>query len=212
MGTSVSKASSSTGFEKWEVGLLERMFHDLSTRSHGKKIDKTTFMQIFKLPGMMGERLFDVLDQDKSGKINFDEFLKAMKIYSRGTFEEKMSLFFDMYDLTGDAYIHKDELKLMLYSLMTPVHSVMDSDLSLKDSEEYAVQVESIVQKTVDDAFGSCDPSKSGKLTRDQFKEWLLDNPAIMEVLCLDNGSGLFDLEIGKLVDCQQLGLCASDA
>lgn len=50
------------GFEKWELGLLEKMFEDLSHRSPGKNIDKLTFLHLFNLPGMVGERLFAVFD------------------------------------------------------------------------------------------------------------------------------------------------------
>jgi hypothetical protein len=42
---------------------------DLAARSivdgkkNNKAIDKTTFLKVFKLPGMLGERLFDVFDR-----------------------------------------------------------------------------------------------------------------------------------------------------
>jgi hypothetical protein len=47
---------------KGELGLLEKMFTDLARKTQGKAIDKATFLQLFNLPGMVGERLFAVFD------------------------------------------------------------------------------------------------------------------------------------------------------
>jgi hypothetical protein len=63
MGNAVASPTTTTrGFAKWELGLLEKMFADLSRKTQGKAIDKATFLQLFNLPGMVGERLFVVFD------------------------------------------------------------------------------------------------------------------------------------------------------
>lgn len=49
-------------FGKDELCLLDSMFQDLARRSPGKTIDKATFLQLFNVPGMLGERLFHVFD------------------------------------------------------------------------------------------------------------------------------------------------------
>ncbi len=49
--------------------MFDRTFQDLAARStvdgkrNNKAIDKINFLRLFKLPGMLGERVFDVFDQ-----------------------------------------------------------------------------------------------------------------------------------------------------
>lgn len=40
---------------------------DLAARSPGATMDKNTFLQLFDIPGMLGERLFSVFDSKKTG-------------------------------------------------------------------------------------------------------------------------------------------------
>lgn len=55
-----------------ELSLLDSMFRDLASRSHGSTMDKATFLALFNLPGMVGERLFAVFDRKKLGVIDYE--------------------------------------------------------------------------------------------------------------------------------------------
>ena len=49
-------------FSSMELHMLRKSFSNLAQRSPGKTIDKDTFLQFFPLPGLHGERLFEVFD------------------------------------------------------------------------------------------------------------------------------------------------------
>ena len=46
--------------------------------------------------------VFDVIDEDKSGSIDFEEFIHALSITSNSSLEEKLEWAFMLYDLDND--------------------------------------------------------------------------------------------------------------
>jgi hypothetical protein len=62
-------ARSAAAVDENELAMFDRTFQDLAARStvdgkkNNKAIDKINFLRLFKLPGMLGERVFDVFDQ-----------------------------------------------------------------------------------------------------------------------------------------------------
>ena len=69
-----------------ELDILDQVFEDLASRSptnatfyhdsNIEKIDKITFLKFLKLPGMIGELLFDVFDKDKTQDLDYNQFVK----------------------------------------------------------------------------------------------------------------------------------------
>jgi serine/threonine-protein phosphatase 2B regulatory subunit len=178
MGNSGLSGVELRDFDRWELGLLEKMFRDLAKRSPGKTMDKATFLALFKLPGMLGERLFRVFDQKKNGVIDWEEFLDGMKVYSRGSIDEKLTMLFKMVDLAGDNVVHPDELSTILSSLLSP--SLLLDAASI--SEERVMETQAAVQVIVKNAFETCDPEGTNNLSFDQFRRWLEMNPEISDV------------------------------
>lgn len=102
-----------------EVRMLRILFQDLSARSPGEAIDKTTFLQFFTLPvlfpqGLLGERLFDCFDRHKNSAISFEDLICGLGRCVKGTQEERLKVLFSLYDLKGDGYIDKVELLAMV--------------------------------------------------------------------------------------------------
>ena len=97
--------------------VLDELHKGLASRSAGPTTDKRTFLQFFDYPGMFGERLFKMFDQNKGGTIDREEFMTGMAWYLNGTTEQKIRLLFKIYDLTDDNHISHLELQTMLYSL-----------------------------------------------------------------------------------------------
>ncbi|KAL7676118.1 hypothetical protein ACOME3_002375 [Neoechinorhynchus agilis] len=59
-------------------------------------------------------RIFDTFDSDKSGYIDFDEFIVGSTLANNGSVREKLQLVFKLYDRNRDGYITRGELRNML--------------------------------------------------------------------------------------------------
>lgn len=66
------------------------------------------------LPGLIGERVFNIFDTDKDGFSNNKEFLDAScRILSR-SFEDNLKFVFDIYDFDGDGSISREDIRTLL--------------------------------------------------------------------------------------------------
>lgn len=185
-------------FDDTELSLLDGLFTDLAKRSPDKTMSKATFLSYFNLPGILGERLFQVFDVKKTGVIDFEEFVMGLASYTKGSIEEKMTFLFKMYDLDGKKEVNPNELSTMLYSLVTPTTTLFcDPEMLLSDNgtenglirldddnlTHAAEMTRTLVSKIVDDALKSCDTNHSGTLDIEQFTNWLTQNPQVIEGL-----------------------------
>ena len=95
---------------------LREVYFDLVKRSTdpNKGIDKSTFNSYYKLPGIIGDRLFQVFNKSKSGFINLEEFIYNMKTLFCSSFDEISKIIFQFYDFNNNGEITKEDIRIAI--------------------------------------------------------------------------------------------------
>lgn len=111
--------------------------------------------------------VFRTFDSDKSGFIDFKEFMYSLSITSRGNLEEKLEWAFKIYDVDGDGYVTKYEMEAIIRSVYK---MYADSRMGKKETPE---------QRTAR-IFEKFDLNKDGKLTMEEFKTGARSDPFLV--------------------------------
>merc|ERR1719334_2693353 len=151
-----------------------------------KTISKKTFLEVFRLPGFLGQRLFEAFDTKKTGNIDFGEFVSGLAGYVRGTTRDKMNMLFTLFDLDSQGFITRNDLQSVLFSLITPAIAFLPVDNAEAKKEALSYQSQDVVDKInqmVKEAFDECDHIKSGGLDPRQFRQWCGNHPEVLQGL-----------------------------
>lgn len=91
-------------------------------------LTKEEFQKIYRQffpfgdPSSFADYVFNVFDADKSGSIDFKEFICALSVTSRGRMEDKLDWAFQLYDIDGDGKISYDEMLKIVEAIYKMVH------------------------------------------------------------------------------------------
>ncbi|KIM46297.1 hypothetical protein M413DRAFT_65187 [Hebeloma cylindrosporum] len=188
MGKSQSKLSQeqladlqkNTYFDKKELQQWYKGFKKDCPSGH---LDKAEFSRIYKQffpfgePAEFADYVFNVFDADKSGHIDFKEFICALSVTSRGRLEEKLKWAFQLYDIDKDGTITYDEMLQIVKS----IYKMTGEMVKLPQDEDTP-------EKRVDKIFRNMDKDKDAQLTYEEFVEGSKQDPTIVQALSLYDG------------------------
>jgi len=170
----------STYFDKKEIQLWYKGFLKDCPLGY---LDQTEFTKIYKQyfpfgdPSTYSEYLFNLFDDDKDGKIYFNEFLKALSISSRGKVDEKLKWAFRLYDLNNDGVITEEEM----LSVVSAIYEMIGAMISLPTDEDTP-------EKRVKKLFALMDKNNDGVVSEEEFKEGSINDKTILKSLQVYDG------------------------
>lgn len=181
------------------TGFLKDCPSGMLTKEEFQKIYRQFFP--FGDPTSFADYVFNVFDSDKSGSIDFKEFICALSVTSRGKMEDKLDWAFQLYDIDGDGQISYNEMLQIveaIYKMVSILHARIRACVpgSLTDPP-FFVQVGSMVklppdedtpEKRVSKIFRMMDKDENGSLDMAEFKEGSKRDETIVSALSLYDG------------------------
>lgn len=168
-------------------------------------LTKEEFQKIYRQffpfgdPSSFADYVFNVFDADKSGSIDFKEFICALSVTSRGKMEDKLDWAFQLYDIDGDGQISYNEMLQIveaiykMVSLSSPPFQQLYDDCILKERLQVGSMVklpkdEDTPEKRVKKIFKMMDKDENGSLDMAEFKEGSKRDETIVSALSLYDG------------------------
>jgi len=144
---------------------LKNKFRSLS--GEDQLIDKQEFFDGLEVSNRsLSDRLFDLFDKDKNGRIDHDEFLSTIETIILGSKKDKIKFAFNLHDLDDSGFIDKKELKILI------VQSFIQNNLDFDDFQ---------LSLLVDEIFFKADIDKNDKIDFNEFLIIAKDFPDFME-------------------------------
>lgn len=136
---------------------------------------------------------------DKSGKIDFKEFLQAINITSQGTPDKKLEMAFRMYDCNGDGSIDETEMRRIIsvsycrlkikrkkYSCIYFLKAIYELIGDEIDKQERQIEAEERAMNI----FTMMDKNSDGILSREEFIDGCLNDEQLYQLLTQSNRLG----------------------
>ena|SRR6218665_1541510 len=114
----LSDLSQETSFTEEEIDQWYKGFIKTCPSGRLKKAEfQKTYCGLFPQGDatLFAGHVFRTFDADKDGEIDFREFLTLLRVTRRGSLEERLRWIFDIYDIDGDGYITRDEMKEVIH-------------------------------------------------------------------------------------------------
>jgi Ca2+-binding EF-hand superfamily protein len=172
----LEKLQEMTHFDQKELTAMYKQFRKETPQG---AINKSEFKEVMKQMGVVDnflqDLIFNVFDGNKDGTINFQEFVRALSVMTRGTPDEKLDFAFQMYDINNNGYITKDDITRIMDSFYKLVGPLVTFSGKKYESHE----------QLVEEFFELMDTTGDGKITLKEYKEGAMKNPDIIQGLKL---------------------------
>ena len=100
------------GFQSY----LRQVWKDLSGREEDKDkgLNKIMFSKYYELPGIISERLFSVLNSNKTNYLSCNDFIEGMVNLFSGNLDKLIQFIFKFYDFDKDGKVSKEDIRIVL--------------------------------------------------------------------------------------------------
>merc|ERR1712029_408482 len=173
--TSVDEMAEETKFSRSEVKFLYRAFKQECPNGI---IDEDTFKEVYENIFPLGDAskyahlVFKCIDKEDTGGITFGDFMEFLSVMSKGSTQEKILWSFDFLDLDKNGFIEKQEMLKVLeavYEMVVPGNNVSQSEVSTQAEIQFA----------------KMDANKDGIVTKQEFLNYCLNNPTVIQSMCV---------------------------
>lgn len=103
-------------------------------------IDYAEFSEIISRDNNMTKKIFNAIDINKDGVINFREFIKYLSVFTNGSEEDKINLSFKLFSDHKTKLIYENDMILMLIDIVSVDKSKFIKTFFGKDEITYIVQ------------------------------------------------------------------------
>ena len=136
-----------------------------------KGLSKIIFNSYYTLPGIIGERLFNVFDTNSSESIELEEFVGGMKTLFSEDYEKNTKFIFDFYDFDNDGKINKEDIRVIL-SYITLNFSETNTEKKTADKTNISFKHRVTSQEELNNILNVCFNDKHIKHEKIEYKDF----------------------------------------
>jgi hypothetical protein len=113
-------------------------------------ISRVIYLKFVDLPGIIGERVFNISDKNKDGFLSFMEFCSTILRLNSSDTNIKMKLIFDIFDFDGDGILNKEDIKTVMVHLLNDSRIKLDRKKSnMFDDHETKMYINYLVTTSI---------------------------------------------------------------
>lgn len=132
-------SSATRAFTQKDLEDLNSLFVSLAaqSKSNNEYISLSVFQAYFGLKSSLGERLFDLVTQQrKDNKLTFHDLVIAKSVYEKGTRDDIEEFIYQLLNGTGDGVVGRCDIESVLAAILRSIFSLEASNPGLNSHRE----------------------------------------------------------------------------